>query len=244
MNGDNDLLSQQSNAHVNYSSDGNGLKIYRLVDSSTDPGAFSEGSSKYELLVNITTQLITDGDQIQNELESYIDLEPATGLGVRSRLRYGVSHSIWECDPETNEHCKLARYSDNNGKCYDSVGGDFTYPCSASNILTPGVIGGKIIPDYWYEDHKQPVDNTEIALWTKLAKEGRSLHGTYSTLLAYGAMIGWIIGFPMLLMLGCFASKREYLNHGAVNANRGAFSSQATSSTVKSVAGSTASATE
>jgi hypothetical protein len=241
MHGDHVLLSQQSNLHVD-SVDGNGIKVYRILDASSDPGAFAEGSDKYQHLTNITQQLIIEGDSEQNEFESYIDIEPATGLGVRSKIRYGVSHSIWECDPESNEHCKLARYSDASGKCYDSVGA-FTYPCSASNILTPDVIGGKIVPTYWFEDQKQNVDNTDTAIWTKLALDVRELHFIYSNLVCYGVILAFLFGLPMMMMVGCFATKREYLNHGSLDGNKAQVTSSWASSQ-KSMAGSTASAAE
>ena len=69
MHGDHVLLSQQSNLHVD-SVDGNGIKVYRILDASSDPGAFAEGSDKYQHLTNITQQLIIEGDSEQNEFES------------------------------------------------------------------------------------------------------------------------------------------------------------------------------
>ncbi len=215
IHGDSALLSQQNNEHVDAEA-GNGLKIYRVIDQTSDPGSFSTGSANYQLVENTTQQLIIEGNQDQNEYESYIDIEPATGLGIRSRIRFGVSHSIWECDPVTNDHCKLARYADDSGKCYDSA--TFSYPCSASNILSPEVVGGKIIPTYWFEDFKETVDNVDIGIWTELALEVKSLHDTYNFLVFYGINMAFIIGFPLMIMYGIFASKREYLNHGAVGA--------------------------
>ena len=240
MHGDIELLTQQNNSHVD-GVDGNGLKMYRILDTSSNPGAFSTDNTKYQLISNIEEQLIDDSEQ--NEYESYIDLEAATGLGVRSRLRFGLSHSLWECDPATNEHCKLARYSDTSGKCYGSMAGSYTYPCSASNIFTPEVVGGKIIPTYWFEDHKQEVDNTEISKWTELAKEARQLALTFHALTTFGQSFMFIIGLPMILMVGMFATQREYLKHGSVNGKGGTTMTSAVSSTQKSYAGSTASST-
>ena len=60
--------------------------------------------------------------QNKNMLQSYMDLEPATGLGIRSKLRFGMSYSVWECYPETNENCTLARHSGEEARCYGAVG--------------------------------------------------------------------------------------------------------------------------
>ena len=32
--------------------------------------------------------------QNKNMLQSYMDLEPATGLGIRSKLRFGIRYSV------------------------------------------------------------------------------------------------------------------------------------------------------
>lgn len=69
-----------------------GINIYRPKSVDSDPGTFTVGgsNSNYEL---VTKDLV---DSLKSEIESYIDLEPATGLGVRSKMRFGFSASVWE----------------------------------------------------------------------------------------------------------------------------------------------------
>lgn len=165
VHGDEDLLSQQDNAHVD-SLDGNGIKIYRAVNPNDDPGSFSTGNTQFaHVTSNANLTKVNHEFLEQTSYESYIDIEPATGLGVRTNLRHGVSHSLWECDPESNDNCKLSK----GGKCYSS-----TYPCSAANVFTPDVIGGKIIPTFWYEDKSQPASDDEI---TELSSKANGYHG-------------------------------------------------------------------
>jgi len=33
-------------------------------------------------------------------------------------MRFGLSYSLWECDPESNDYCKLGRIATGEGKCY------------------------------------------------------------------------------------------------------------------------------
>lgn len=177
-------------------------------------------------------------------IESYIDLEPATGLGIRSNLRFGVSHSLWECDPESNAHCKLAKFSDDSGKCYGSTEGDFTYPCSASNIFSPDVIGGKIIPSYWVEDKRKEVDDVEVGALTAMASEYHEYQMSYGMMVNFGIFLAWTLGFPLLFQVACFAPEKEFLKSGPVGeGNGGTTSSTASTSEMKANVGSTASST-
>ena len=146
--------------------DGNGIEIYRPVDFESNPGSFSKGSSEYQVVSN-DTWAANDA-----ELRSYFDLEPGSGLTVRSRMRFGKSYALWECNPQSNEMCHIGRRGQGERSCYSVSGsglftdlGDakkaeliaagetsFTFPCSASNVLTPGVVGGKVIPSHWSEE--------------------------------------------------------------------------------------------
>jgi hypothetical protein len=69
-----------------------GVNIYRPKNVNSDPGAFTVGGSNtnYEL---VTKELV---DSLKSEIQSYIDLEPATGRGIRSKMRFGFSASVWE----------------------------------------------------------------------------------------------------------------------------------------------------
>jgi hypothetical protein len=69
-----------------------GINMYRPKNFDSDPGVFTVGGSNanYEL---VNKELV---DSLKSEIQSYIDLEPATGLGIRSKMRFGVSASVWE----------------------------------------------------------------------------------------------------------------------------------------------------
>lgn len=245
LNGDKELHNQHNNSYVEGLS-GNGVKIYRPKDFDSDPGTFKVGDTndKFELVDETLVMSKVD------DLQSYIDVEPATGLGIRSKIRFGVSYSLWECDPSTNNNCKLSRNSDGSGSCYDKAGDEifknlndtvksklesanrknFTYPCSAANLMTPEVVGGKIIPMYWYEDVRSEVKEEDIKEISDMAKEHYKMFDDFMWVFS----LGWFMftGLGMGLMLRCFwfAPPREFLKQGAVGGeksdHRGTASSQ------------------
>lgn len=235
LNGDVELLTQKNNSHVE-GAEGNGINLYHLKSDSEDPGAFATTSDKYAL---VDTALI---DAQIDDFQSHLDLEPATGLGIRSKVRFGVSHSIWECDPETNDMCKLSRDSSGNGACYETTGdsifanyanttkkallastgkNDFTYPCSAANVMSPKVVGGKILPMFWYEDERVEVDNAEVEEFTGLAKEYYETFDSFNWVWHIGWIMWFIIGLSMTFRCFLFAPDREWLKPGAVGSADG-----------------------
>lgn len=242
------MLTQKTNTHVE-TVVGNGITIYRPKSYEADPGAFAVGGTNGNYEVVDKTLVSSKVDDIQ----SYVDLEPATGLGVRSKRRFGVSHSIWECDPSTNTKCKLSRKSDGSDKCYGTVGdeiynnltasvktvldssskNDFTYPCSAANLMTPQVVGGKLIPMYWYEDSRQEVGINEVNKISDLANEHYAMFESFLWTWSLGWIIWITLGLSMLLRCFCFAPEREYLRSGAVDG-------KGKNATASSIAGSTA----
>lgn len=245
-NGEKELLSQQDSSHVE-GENGNGLKIYRPKDESSDPGAFSVGG------VNPNYELVDETlvDSKADHLQSYMDVEGATGLGIRSKLRFGMSYSIWECDPETNDHCKLSRHSDGSAMCYGTVGdeifssfgnttkknlltasgkNDFTYPCSAANVLTPKVIGGKITPMYWYEDARDEADDEKIEEISTMAKKHYRNAYVFSEVFTLSWILWYAIGTALLCRCLCFAPQREFLKAGAVSGVKGAMAASTASS--------------
>ena len=179
IDGNEELYTQQACTYAERV-DGNGIKIYR-PRMDADPGAFSE--SNYQLVDKAYV------DSRNEVLQSHIDIEVATGLGARQRMRFGTSHSIWECNPSTNDKCKLAANSKGQNSCYLKTGStafdaknaidksdltilgrnNFTYPCSAANLLTPHVVGGKILPMYWYEESTIHMTKDEIDLLASYA---------------------------------------------------------------------------
>ena len=165
LNGDAELLSQQNNTHVDSTTEsGNGIQIYRPIAEESDPGTFTVGDANPNYsLVQESTWTTNDGD-----LRSYFDIEPSTGIVARSRMRFGKSYSIWECDPETNTKCNRGGGGGGVGSasadCYQTLAGTtgLTYSCSAGNVLTPKVVGGKIMPHHWYEEFTKGATPEEI----------------------------------------------------------------------------------
>lgn len=246
LNGDKELLTQQNNSYVEAADDGNGVKLYRPKSSDTDPGTFTVGGTNENFELVDETLL----EAKKNDLQSHVDFEPATGLGIRSKQRFAVSHSIWECDPTNNKHCKLSRQSDGSGSCYGDTGdkiysnltqsvkdvldaknfNDFTYPCSAANVMTPDVIGGKIIPMYWYEDSRKEVGNQELSEISELAKEHYKLFESFYYMWLFGWLLFTTLGMGLLFRCFCFAPEKEYLKSGAVGAKKTAVDSTTASS--------------
>mmetsp|Transcript_10984 Transcript_10984/g.20517 ORF Transcript_10984/g.20517 Transcript_10984/m.20517 type:complete len:963 (+) Transcript_10984:178-3066(+) len=220
MNGDKELFSQHNNSHVDFR-DGNGLKLYRLVNSLEDPGLFSVGSLNYELLTNETTPFeMKDEFLDQNPYESYIDLEPATGLGVRVRFRHGISHSFWECDPVSNEQCKLSKFRSSNDGCYSSSN-QGSYPCSAANVFSPVVVGGKIIPTYWVDDKQQKASALDIATLSVITDKYREVQHGYGFMVNIAILLTWTLGLPLALQLACFAPEKQFLKQGPLDGSDG-----------------------
>jgi hypothetical protein len=196
-----------------------------------------------------------------DHLQSYLDVEPATGLGIRSKLRVGVSYSIWECDPETNAHCKLSRHSDGSGKCYGTVGdsiftnysnatkkallvaagkNDFTYPCSAANVMTPKVVGGKITPMYWYEDARYEPTDARVKEFSDLSKENYEIFNKQNNVFFWGMMLWTTLGLGMVSRCCVFSPRKQYLMSGVVGESKGlSTQSSAASSTAVSSTSST-----
>lgn len=223
--GDETLYTQQDNSHVE-STNGNGIKIYRPTTDS-DPGAYnpSESESNYQLVDQ--AYVVSKKD----DLQSHIDIEVATGLGVRQRMKFGTSFSIWECDPSTNERCSVAVNSQGANGCFSTSGaatfeamsatdkGDlttlgrsnFTYPCSAANLLTPRVVGGKIIPMYWYEESTVHATTDEIDLLAAYAVSYSKSGKVFITIWGL-AFVAIFFGMSMLLLCLCFEQNHSFMS--------------------------------
>ncbi|KAL9180056.1 hypothetical protein ACHAXT_008026 [Thalassiosira profunda] len=221
FDGDAALYSQQNSSHAD-GADGNGIKIYRPTTGSENPGAFdaSAPGDNYQLVDKAYV------DSQQGTLASHIDFEVSTGLGARQRMRFGTSYSIWECDPATNAHCKLAVSSKGANGCYATAGAtafdakttadkndlatlgrnDLTYPCSAANLLTPNVVGGKILPMYWYEESTIHATAEEVDVLAAYADSYMQSGDVFITMLTL-SLIGITIGISMVFLCLCFEQK-------------------------------------
>lgn len=250
--GDEELFTQNNNSHV-LGPVGNGIEIYRAKSETSDPSTFSVGglNANYHVVDKLWV------DENKDSLQSYFDMEASTGFAVRSKMRFGLSYSIWECDPETNEHCKLGRISTGDGDCYAKAAvnhfsgldvslqtnlsavnrSDFSYACSAANVLTPKTIGGKIIPMYWYEEARTEVkkDAPEVKFVEKMTVDWFNTAQTYNTLMFFALMIGFVIGPSLVFQIGCCQGEMEFLKHGIVGEDGKVQSQTTASSTVSAV---------
>lgn len=224
VGGDEVLYTQQDNSYVERA-DGNGIKIYRSLTKS-DPGAFNPDAtdSNYQLV----DKAIVDSQS--NALLSHVDIEVASGLGARQRMRFGTSYSIWECDPSTNDKCKLGMNSQTQYSCYSDTGSaffndlaaadrndlstlglnNFTYPCSAANLLTPSVVGGKILPNFWVEESTIHASTTEIDLLAAYARSYTKSGNTFILTVSL-VFVSLFLGFSMLLRCLCFEQKASFM---------------------------------
>jgi len=224
LDGDETLYTQQDSSYAERA-DGNGIKIYRPITDS-DPGVFNPSApgANYQLV----DKAYVDS---QNEvIQSHIDIEVASGLGARQRMRFGTSYSIWECDPSTNEKCRVAVNSKGANDCYITTGSslfdamatadkdslttlsrsNFTYPCSAANLLTPHAVGGKILPMYWYDESTIHATADEIDLLAAYASSYSQSGNNF--ILAFSlAYVTSYLGFSMLLLCLCFERKHSFM---------------------------------
>jgi len=222
-NGDETLYTQQDNIHVD-KVDGNGLNIYR-PNTDADPGAFDATSESYQLVNKTYVDAATD------ELHSHIDIEVSTGLGARERMRFGTSYSIWECDPAINDKCKRGVKSKGEYSCYKSTSGAAifneltdtekselrnlgrdtpSYACSSANVLTPEVVGGKILPLYWSEESTVHMKTEEIDNVAEMANAYMTGGNNVILMFCFTFLLSFL-GFSMLLLCLCFEQKHQFL---------------------------------
>ena len=252
FNSDEKIYTQQNSSHTE-GPIGNGIKIFRTKDTLSDPGIFVADSSDTKYVV-VDKNWVNKNKDI---LQSYFDVEPATGTGIRIKQRFGLSYSVWECDPVKNDDCSLLRLSNGIGKCYGDASKiildrmnssvkdkltaakqtDFNFSCSAANILSPRLIGGKIIPMYWYEDARTYVDKEDIDSITSLSKEWFNLATKFAWLWLIGWKLLFFAGLPMILRIWFCSPPKEFLIRGSIQTAR---ISGAASSTAFSSAASTA----
>lgn len=224
LGGDEELYTQQDCSYVERV-DGNGIKIYRPA-SDADPGVFSVATSGSNYQVVDKTYVDSQVDTLQ----SHIDIEVATGLGARQRMRFGTSYSIWECNPLTNGKCKLPVNSKGLNACYASTGStvfndmgttdkndlttlgrsNFTYPCSAANLLTPNVVGGKVIPMYWYEESTIHATTAEIDTLAAIAESYSKEGITFIIVLGVSSLTA-LIGVAMVFLCLWFEQKHSFM---------------------------------
>jgi hypothetical protein len=139
-------------------------------------------------------------------------------------MRFGRSYSIWECNPSTNLKCKIAVNSKGVDSCYGTAGAvtfeamvaadkndlktlarsNLTYPCSVANLFTPYVVGGKILPMYWYKGSTIHANVVEIDVLVAYATSYKQAGYTVILLAAF-------FGVCMLFFCLCFKQKHSFM---------------------------------
>lgn len=154
-----EMLSQEDNEE-RYSDDGGGIFLYRTHDGYD---VDSPELTNYERITDYS--VITLGPEYY---AGSLDVEPATGVTIGGSLVNMVSTYTWNCNPLLDKSCSLQVQQNNgsNALCYyNSPFPDQTmYPCSAFNVFTPNVKGGKVAPLYWLRLDPDASDVYDIIL--------------------------------------------------------------------------------
>lgn len=135
------VLSQSDN-HPRRSNSTVGVSLYRTRDGyDTNSQLLSE-----PVLITPDTW-----NAYSSSYAGSISIEPATGITLDGAVVNQMSTFTWNCDPTIDSSCGLFYFNktaSHGGKlCYKN--GPSYYPCSATNVFTPYVMGGKILPIYW-----------------------------------------------------------------------------------------------
>lgn len=89
-------------------------------------------------------------DTFGRSYSGLLSLEPATGITLDGVVVNQASTFTWNCNPAIDPTCGFFYYNKtaSRGKlCYKS--GLNYFPCSAANVFTPYVMGGKVLPVFW-----------------------------------------------------------------------------------------------
>jgi hypothetical protein len=108
-------------------------------------------------------------EQFHEAYSGHLSLEPATGVTLSGAVVNQISTMSWNCNPNLDPTCGMFFYnqSASQGKlCYRSgpaVAPSF-FPCSAANVFTPLVMGGKVFPIFWLRASPRIPSNVYDAL--------------------------------------------------------------------------------
>lgn len=139
--GSESIVLSQSNNQKRRSNLTVGVNLYRTRD----------GYDKDSTL--LTTPSLITTETWDTFYESYIGtiaIEPATGVTLDGSVVNQMSTHTWNCDTSVDPTCALYFYNKTFSRgrlCYKN--GQSSYPCSANNVFTPFVMGGKILPIFW-----------------------------------------------------------------------------------------------
>ena len=106
--------------------------------------------------------------------------------------------------------------------------------------MTPDVVGGTIIPLYWYEDARHEVGSDEVGELTSLADEHIEMARTFASIWMIGYLFSANLGLGMLLRCFVFAPQKEFLKSGSVGKDANTSSVTSTASATASTSSTTA----
>jgi len=149
MGGSNEFLNQSDNSNHDASESG-AIEIY-----------VNWGGSYQLLTPTLRDEMEATGNFVINMV-----IEPASGKAIGGSRKVLLSTSNWECDPTTDEVCKLFLEVDDTNQCYASqytaetalaqslnlTNSWLTSACSNLNAFTPYVHGGKVNPIFWVDE--------------------------------------------------------------------------------------------
>lgn len=144
-----DILSQSSNV-ARGAPDGSEIQLYRTRDGYDTTAALLDSPER------ITTATL---EEFGHEYEGDVVIEPASGIALDAAVVTMVSNYVWQCNPTLDATCQLvaSAYDASAPQCY--INGGVHMPCSVTNVFTPRVHGGKVMPIGWIRSLAVPSDD-------------------------------------------------------------------------------------
>jgi len=126
--------------------------------------------------------VMIDGEEAEadpNVYETYLNVEPSTGLTFEGHKRLMASFGLWKCVSPT-QGCTPA------------------YGIGLANLLSPYVPGGKVIPQYWMDETSQATDD-QVSTFKKLENVSYSADVVLLVLVLFGGL--FLVAGVVLLVL-------------------------------------------
>ena len=134
------ILSQSSNA-ARFAPDGSEIQLYRTRDGYDTDAQLLDEPARVTTATHAEYETSYSGDII---------IEPASGISLDAAVVTMISNYVWQCDPRLDSTCSLMAtpYNASDPLCYN-FGTGTHMPCSVTNVFTPKVHGGKVMPLVW-----------------------------------------------------------------------------------------------
>jgi hypothetical protein len=189
-------LSQTDNSERS-APDGGGVSLFRTV-------ARYGSNTLLE-----TPELITKDTWAQfgpSSYDGYQSIEPATGATIAGQLANMMSVFSWNCNPALNMSlCDVLMYENDGSMCYaTSEGADspYMFACSAANVFTPRVQGGKVNPVWWLLSQPRAEEAYDILTYAM------DVRYSLSILLVLVPVLG-VLGVAAVVWYASYYKKKE-----------------------------------